>query len=115
MLTVIDKSGCTVIEWSLGKGASLPDGVDAIDVDAICAEGPELEFITTIIFGLTYPKNYSTVWWFGTQAKTVAGIIDTYPGLAQESKAFADKKARIAGVRQKMGSALSAVTSSFTE
>jgi hypothetical protein len=115
MLSIVDKTGCTVVEWTLGKKANLPDNVDAIDVDAICAEGAELEFLTTIISGLTYPKNYSTVWWFGTQAKTIAGILDTYEGLASESSAFAGKKARIAGVRERVGSVLGAVTSSFSE
>ncbi len=115
MLSIIDKNGCTVLEWTLGKKGSLPDDTDPIDVDAICAEGAELEFLTTIISGLVYPNNYGVVWWFGTQAKTIAGIIDTYQNLATESSSFADKKARIAGVRKKVGSVFGAVTSSFSE
>jgi hypothetical protein len=106
MLMMFDNSGNRVSEWRLGKKLSLPKAIDAVDITAICAEGLELEFLTTIINGLVFSKKFSTVWWYGADAKTVASILESYKNLDDESSDFLLKKQKIASAKEKLGNAV---------
>lgn len=103
---MFDNSGNRVAEWKVGRKLSLPKTVDAVDVTAICVDGFELEFITSIVENLVFPKNYSTVWWYGADAKTVASILESYQALEKESEDFLQRKKKIDSAKKKVGVAL---------
>lgn len=103
MLLMIDNSGSRVAEWRVGKKFILPKTIDAVDVTAVCVDGLELEFISSIIENLVYPKNYSAVWWYGADAKTVASILEAYQTLEKDSDDFLQRKRKIESAKKKVG------------
>jgi hypothetical protein len=103
---MFDSSGGRACEWRLGKKLSFTKDVDAVDITAVCADGDELEFLTSIIEGLTYPKNYGVVWWYAGTAKTVASILESYKDLQASSEEFLDRKKKIRGAKKKVVSAI---------
>jgi hypothetical protein len=106
MLLMFDLSGNRVAEWSLGKKLVFPKTIDAVDITAICTEGLELEFLASILENLVYPKNYSTVWWYGADAKTVASVMESYHSLEKDSRDFLQRKLKIDSAKKKVGVAL---------
>lgn len=109
MLLMFDGSGNRVIDWKLGKKFIFPKDIDAVDINTCCASDFELEFITSIISGLVYPKSHTSVWWYAGTAKTVASILEAYPDIVSESAAFVDRKRKIDGAKAKVGAAFDKV------
>lgn len=106
MILMFDNSGNRVVEWRLGKRFNFPKGVDAVDITAICAEGAELEFLTSMIEGLVYPKNYGAVWWYAGVAKSVASILDASENLQKDSDSFLQRKKKIDSAKRTVSSAI---------
>lgn len=111
MLILFDTTGSRAAEWRVGEDFSLPQQIDASDISQICASGLELEFITDMVVGLVYPKKYTPVWWYATNAKTVASIMDGYDGLKADSTSFLERKNKIKGAKNVMSNAVDKVRS----
>lgn len=109
MLLMIDNSGSRVAEWRVGKRFSLPKTVDAVDITAVCVDGMELEFLSSVIENLVYPKNYGPVWWYGADAKTVASILESYDALEKESDEFLRRKRKMESAKKRVGAAIDKV------
>jgi hypothetical protein len=111
MMYMFDTSGNRVLEWKLGKKFALPKNIDAVDINAICASELELEFLTSVVAGLIYPKNAGTVWWYAATAKTVSSIMDGYTALEQDSKAFLGKRQKLDDVKKRVSSVVTKIKS----